>query len=57
MKFWIAVLDGLPRMDIAGKDTVEVSKRGAEVIGPRDWKYYVDNKRVKYVQVKIEVMV
>ena len=57
MKFYFAIIDGVPRLDITALDPDEIHIRGAKVMGPLDWAYYRRNNRIEIKQAKLEVMV
>lgn len=57
MKFYFALVNGVPRLDITGLSPDEVYIRGAKVMGPQDWAYYRRENLVEVKQAKLEIMV
>lgn len=57
MKFWTILLNGCPRLDITGVEIEDARHRAAKVLGGRELAYYMQHKHIKFIQVKLEVMV
>lgn len=57
MKFWTILLNGCPRLDITGEYREDVNQRAAKVLGGREFAYHLKEGNIKFIQVKLEVMV
>jgi hypothetical protein len=57
MKFWTILLNGCPRLDITGVEIEDARQRAAKVLGGHEFAYHVRHGQIKFIQVKLEVMV
>jgi hypothetical protein len=57
MKFWTILLNGCPRLDITGVEIEDARQRAAKVLGGREFAYHLKEGHIKFIQVKLEVMV
>lgn len=57
MKFWTILLNGCPRLDITGEYIEDAHQRAAKVLGGREFAYHYKEGHIKFIQVKLEVMV
>lgn len=57
MKFWTILLNGCPRLDITGVEVEDARHRAAKVLGGREFAYHLKEGNIKFIQVKLEVMV
>lgn len=57
MKFWTILLNGCPRLDITGVEVEDARHRAAKVLGGREFAYHMQHGQIKFIQVKLEVMV
>lgn len=57
MKFFIAIIDDCPRLDITGLTAADASHRAAKVLGGRELSALKASNRIRFKQVKMDVMV